>query len=33
MTQEIVAGQKGKPYPTNWEHAHNNIIMAYRMYY
>jgi hypothetical protein len=32
-TQEIVAGQKGKPYPPNWEHAHNNILMAYRMYY
>jgi hypothetical protein len=31
MRQEIIAGQKGKPYPPNWEHAHNNIRMAYQM--
>jgi len=30
---EAVSGQRGKPYPPNWEHAHNNVIMAYRMYY
>jgi hypothetical protein len=23
----------GKPYPTNWEHAHNHVILAFRMYY
>jgi hypothetical protein len=32
-SQETVSGQKDKPYPPNWEHAHNNLLMAYRMYY
>jgi hypothetical protein len=30
---ETVSGQKGKPHPRNWEHAHNNVIMLYQMYY
>jgi len=29
--QELVTGHKGKPYPVGWEHAHNNVIMTYRM--
>jgi hypothetical protein len=33
LQQEIVSGQKGKPFPPNWDHSHNNVIMAYRMYY
>ena len=28
-----MSGQKGKAYPPHWEHAHNNVIMAYRIYY
>lgn len=31
--QENISGTKGKPHPPNWEHAHNNVIMCYRMYY
>ena len=23
----------GKQHPTNWEHAHNHVILAFRMYY
>jgi hypothetical protein len=29
----MVSGQKGKPYPQNWEHAHSNVLMAYRLYF
>jgi hypothetical protein len=31
--QEAISGTKGKPHPPNWEHAHNNVIMCYHMYY
>lgn len=31
--QEQVTGQRGKPCPPLWEHAHNNVIMTYQMYY
>jgi hypothetical protein len=30
---ESLTGFAGKPYPLNWEHAHNHVIMAYRMYF
>lgn len=30
---ETLTGFTGKPYPLNWEHAHNHVIMAYRMYF
>jgi hypothetical protein len=33
LFQESISGTKGKPHPANWEHAHNNVIMCYRMYY
>ena len=43
LHQEIVSGQKGKPFPSNWdhsqpfpsnwEHSHNNVFLTYRMYY
>jgi hypothetical protein len=32
LLQEKVSGEKG-PCPSDWEHAHNNLVMAYRMYY
>jgi hypothetical protein len=30
---ESLTGFFGKPYPLNWEHAHNHVVMAYRMYF
>lgn len=30
---EGVSGNKGKPHPAYWEHAHNHCIMAFRLYY
>jgi len=30
---EAVSGQTGKDCPNNWEHSHNNVIMAYKLYY
>lgn len=30
---ETLTGFTGKPFPLNWEHAHNHVIMAYRMYF
>lgn len=30
---EKLTGFSGKPYPEHWEHAHNHVVMAYRMYY
>lgn len=30
---ESLTGFTGKAYPLNWEHAHNHVIMAYRMYF
>lgn len=32
-SKEAVSGNKGKPFPPGWEHSHNNVIMAYRMYF
>jgi hypothetical protein len=31
--QETVSGNKGKPHPLHWEHAHNHCMMAFRLYY
>jgi hypothetical protein len=31
--QEGVSGNKGKPHPPYWEHAHNHCILAFRLYY
>jgi hypothetical protein len=31
--QEGVSGNKGKPHPAYWEHAHNHCVMAFRLYY
>jgi hypothetical protein len=31
--QENVSGNKGKPHPPYWEHAHNHCIMGFRLYY
>eukprot|EP00980_Cylindrotheca_fusiformis_P012898 scaffold3211_cov120-Cylindrotheca_fusiformis.AAC.6 len=30
---EAQTGVTGKEYPLNWEHTHNNVIMAFKMYY
>lgn len=30
---ETQTNQAGKQCPENWEHAHNNVIMTYKMYY
>lgn len=30
---EQLTGFTGKSYPLNWEHSHNHVIMAYRMYF
>jgi hypothetical protein len=31
--QELVTERKGVPAPQGWAHAHNNHLMAFRMYY
>ena len=30
---ETLTGFKGKSFPENWEHAHNQTIMCFRLYY
>jgi hypothetical protein len=30
---ESLTGFVGKPHPAHWEHAHNHVVMAFRMYY
>jgi hypothetical protein len=30
---EKLTGFTGKPHPVHWEHAHNHVVMAFRMYY
>jgi hypothetical protein len=31
--QNNLTGAKDKPFPLNWEHAHNHVIMCFRLYY